>query len=347
MCPLIKMDDFDIQSLSYSKNEYACRLITSITPLIIEGFRSIFDESYSLCNSNQEQDKYLMTFQNLIARIPKWNPSVIEDEKKRIIEKSRMSYLEDLLSCVHIIQLKAMTNIRVGNKQKKIQIQIPKLGEFIHKCYIHSSRKIYKNVYLFEIGIPALQIQKNNRQLEIIVQECILQVIRDSIPIEEILKTYLDDTIEEHVEEEIKEEEIKEEDIKGGDIKGGDINGGDIKGGDIREKEILEEDINRHGTSDNIQSSLKFNDIDQMMDINNNEHIKNVPKTIDNLEEISKIRNDQRKYQESIDADDDFTPIKIMDTMGDQNVNIDFEDIYSPPLKLHPDFILDDIEVLG
>ena len=277
-----------------------------------------------------------MTFQNLIARIPKWNPSVIEDEKTRIIEKSRMSYLEDLLSCVHIIQLKAMTNIRVGNKQKKIQIQIPKLGEFIHKCYIHSSRKIYKNVYLFEVGIPALQIQKNNRQLEIIVQECILQVIRDSIPIEEILKTYLDDTIEEHVEEEIKEEEIKEPEIKESDIK-------EQEGG------IKEEDINRLNTSaDNIQSSLKFNDIDQMLDINNKEHVKNVPKTIDNLEEISKIRNEQRKYQESLETDDEFTPIKIMDTMIDQNMNLDFEDISpTPPLTLHSDFILDDIEVLG
>ena len=339
MCSLIKMDDFDIQSLSYSKNEYACRLITSITPLIIEGFKSIFDESYSLCNSNQESDKYLMTFQNLIARIPKWNPSVIEDEKKRIIEKSRMTYLEDLLSCVHIIQLKAMTNIRVGNKQKKIQIQIPKLGEFIHKCYIHSSRKIYKNVYLFEIGIPALQIQKNNRQLEIIVQECILQVIRDSIPIEEILKTYLDDTIEEHVEEEIKEEEIKEEEIKKDEIK--EQAQAQEQGLEVKEKE--------EPTALNNSSSIKFNDIDQVLDVHNKEHIKNVPKTIDNLEEISKIRNEQRKYEESLETDDDFSPIKIMDTIGDdQHGNIDFEDISPPrPLTLHSDFILDDIEVLG
>ena len=344
MCSLIKMDDFDIQSLSYSKNEYACRLITSITPLIIEGFKSIFDESYSLCNSNQESDKYLMTFQNLIARIPKWNPSVIEDEKKRIIEKSRMTYLEDLLSCVHIIQLKAMTNIRVGNKQKKIQIQIPKLGEFIHKCYIHSSRKIYKNVYLFEIGIPALQIQKNNRQLEIIVQECILQVIRDSIPIEEILKTYLDDTIEEHVEEEIKEEEIKEEEIKEEELKKDEIKEQKLEQEqeqDIKEKEYT--------PAFNNSSSIKFNDIDQVLDINNNEHIKNVPKTIDNLEEISKIRNEQRKYEESLESDNDFSPIKIMDTIGDDHhSNIDFEDISPPPpLSLHSDFILDDIEVLG
>ena len=35
------------------------------------------------------------------------------------------------------------------------------LDEFIHKTYINVARKIYKNVYLFEINIQPLQVQKN------------------------------------------------------------------------------------------------------------------------------------------------------------------------------------------
>ena len=69
---------------------------------------------------------------------------------------------------------------------------------------------MYTNVYLFEINIPALTIQKNNRQLEILVQESILNTIRDSIPVETILRAYMDETIEEDVVEEIKEKEVKE-----------------------------------------------------------------------------------------------------------------------------------------
>jgi hypothetical protein len=34
------------------------------------------------------------------------------------------------------------------------------------------SAKIYKNVYLFELNVPSLQIQRNNRELETIIQEC-------------------------------------------------------------------------------------------------------------------------------------------------------------------------------
>ena len=45
--------------------------------------------------------------------------NIIEEEKKRIIENSGCGYLEDLITCVHIIQLKALTCVRVGQKQKK------------------------------------------------------------------------------------------------------------------------------------------------------------------------------------------------------------------------------------
>jgi hypothetical protein len=131
---------------------------------------------------NDEASKYLMTFQNLLARIPKWNSVIIEEERKRIIERSGCNYLEDLITCVHIIQLKVLTCIRVGNKQKKIDISIPKLDHFIHKVYINTARKVYMNVYLFEKNISPLQIQKNHRELETIVEQCILNAIRESIP---------------------------------------------------------------------------------------------------------------------------------------------------------------------
>ena len=100
------MDDFNVSALHESKNEWGARLLTILTPLIVEGFKSIFDESLALCKTNNELDKYLMTFQNFISRIPKWNPSIIENEKKRICDKSGCSYLDDLITCVHIIQLK-------------------------------------------------------------------------------------------------------------------------------------------------------------------------------------------------------------------------------------------------
>jgi hypothetical protein len=58
-----------------------------------------------------------------------------------------------------------------------------------------------------------LQIQKNNRELEIIVKECILNTIRDNIPVENILKTYLDETLETDVEVEETREVIADNEL--------------------------------------------------------------------------------------------------------------------------------------
>jgi hypothetical protein len=207
------MDDYSVTSLYESKNEWASRLVNILTPLVQEGIRSIFDEAVKLCVGNKEQDKYLMTFQNLLSRVPKWNPNIIKDETARIKERSTCGYLEDLITCVHIIHLKCMTVMRVGNKQKKVDIKIPQLADFVHKIYVNTARKVYSNVYIFERGIQPLHTQRNNREFEIIVKECIYNTIRDNIPVEELIKMYLEDTIEDVVEVTENEEVINQEPI--------------------------------------------------------------------------------------------------------------------------------------
>ena len=205
------MDDFVLSNLHESKNEWCSRLVNIFTPVIIEGVKSIFIESWKMCMDNEEPGKYLMTFQNLISRVPKWNANIVEEERKRIIERSGCTYLEDLITCVHIIQLKVLTCVRVGNKQKKIDISIPNLDNFIHKAYIHVARKCYTNVYLFERNISPLLVQRNHRELEQLVQECILNTIRDSIPTEAIIRAYMDENVEQ--EEEVIIENISDESV--------------------------------------------------------------------------------------------------------------------------------------
>jgi len=306
------MDDFNVSALHESKNEWGSRLVTLLTPLIIDGYKSILDESLKLCKNNNEMDKYLMTFQNLISRIPKWNQQIIENERKRICEKSGCNYLEDLVTCVHIIQLKVLTAMRVGQKQKKININVPKLDDFIHKVYINVARKVYKNVYLFEINIQPLQIQKNHRELEIIVQECILNTLRESIPVEAILKAYMDESVEEDVVEEVKEEVIHEPII--------DTNN----------------EPQKHG------GGVSFNNIDYVKTENGISSV-NAPKSLDRLEEISVMRNEQRKKE--MEEDDDNSKLKITDEDFVLD-NLDIHNIEEPKLDLLPDLLIDEIEVL-
>jgi len=200
------MEDYTSNVLTDSKNEWSILLINYLTPHVIDGFRSIFNESVQLCEKSDELEKYLMTFQNLLSRIPKWNNEMIRIEKERIMALCNCTYLEDLMTCVHIIQLKILSCVRVGNESKKITIDIPDFGAFLHKVYINVARKLYSNIYLFEIDIPSLEIQKRNREFEVIVQICIMNTIRDSIPVETLLRQYIDESTEYEVKRESKPE---------------------------------------------------------------------------------------------------------------------------------------------
>jgi hypothetical protein len=350
------MDDFNVSSLHESKNEWGSRLLTILTPHIVDGLKSIFDEALKLCKDNNEMDKYLMTFQNFITRIPKWNPTIIETERKRIVEKSGCNYLEDLVTCVHIIQLKLLTAIRVGQKQRKIDVSIPKLDDFIHKIYINVARKVYKNVYLFEINIPPLQIQKHFRELEIIVQECILNTVRDSIPVESILQAYMDQTVEEDVVEEVKEQIIEQPTKKEEETQIIKEGGSEGKKEETVESttDSITENNNENELSKTLETTfieteksnhLSFNDVDYTRDENNNETTVEAPKNLDRLEQISVERNAQRKL-ETDDEDDGDSRIKIMD----EDIKLDSLDVHNieePDINLIPDLLLDDIEVLA
>ena len=298
------MDDFVISNLHESRNEWCSRLVSIFSPLVIEGVKSIFNEAWKMCVDTDEVGKYLMTFQNLLSRVHKWNSVIVEEERKRIIERSGCNYLEDLITCVHIIQLKVLTCIRVGNKQKKIDISIPKLDHFIHKVYIHVARKVYTNVYLFEKNITPLQMQKNARELETIVQECILTAIRESIPTEAIIRAYMDESVE-------QEEEVFIENIKEPVIEQTSENKDEKK--DENKEEKKEEDDTvlpvvpsvKNIDDEKVVTRLTFNDFDSVL--NNDDQVESVeaPKTIERLEEISTSRALQRKLEEEAEEDED------------------------------------------
>ena len=75
---------------------------------------------------------------------------------------------------------------------------------------------------------------------------------------------------------------------------------------------------------------------------NGKEELVEAPKTIERLEEISALRNMQRKMEE----EDDDEKLKI----SNEDVSLDILDVHTinpPEVKLDTDFLLDDIEILS
>ena len=199
--------------------------------------------------------------------------------------------------------------------------------------------------------------------MEIIVQECILNTIRESIPVESILRAYMDETIEETFEEEIKEQIVEQppilmEDIEAERLKDKNHNENITLKTTEKENTVISKlesddgynpikniDIVFPTLKEDTSNHLSFNDFDMVKDENNIERNVLASKDIDRLEQISNLRNEQRKKDEMNDEDDEDEKINITD----QHVNLDTLDIHNihePGMNLGDTSFLNDVEIL-
>jgi len=287
------MDDSNLLNLSESQHEWAVSLVRLMQPCIYEGIATMFKEADDLCTKAEEPEKYLMTFQNFLSRIPKWNDEIISTETKRIIEKSKCTYLEDLLTCVHITHLKILSTVRTSKTQKKVEIDIPKLNKFIHNVYINVARDLYSNIYLFNKNVQPLVFQQNRSEVMKYIKEAILNAVRDSIPIEKLLRAYLDETTDLLKEEKIKEEKQPEP-------------------SEVKEPPKIEEPVKKN---------LSFSDNDFAISVDNQLETIHAPKDESRLDELATIRNTERKKMEALEEEED--KLKI----SDEPVSIAFDTI--------------------
>ena len=238
--------------------------------------------------------------------------------------------------------------MRVGNQQKKVDINVPSLNDFVHKVYINTARKIYTNIYLFEKNVGPLQIQKHNRELEMIVREQILNSIRENIPVENILKVYLDETIENDVQVEESEEIISTEPIEE-EVATDDKTDGDVDEDDSNkevEEEIKIDPLEGLGDiSDNSKETdrIQFNDIDKAIGTDNKIEDIAAPKTVERLEQISQERAKARNNEEDDEEEED-DRIKIGEKI--KLTDIDVHDLEKPKETNKVPIGLDEIEIL-
>ena len=293
------MDDTNIVNLSESQHEWAVRLVRLVSPPIYEGIMTMFKEADTLCTQSEEPEKYLMTFQNFLSRVPKWNDEIITTEVTRIIEKSKCTYLEDLLTCVHITHLKILSTVRTSKTQKKVEIDIPKLNKFIHNVYIHIARELYSNVYLFNKEVQPLVFQQNRNEIIKCIKESILNAVRDSIPVDKLLRAYLDETTDLLKEEKVKEEKPEE-----------------------KEKE-KEKDSKK---------SLSFSDNDMAITVDNEHETIHAPKDEETLEKKLVERHEARKAAEAEEEEED--KIKFIDDAVPIVLDTVCLDPIEPPIQI-------------
>ena len=213
----------DIGTSVFSEGGLLCTKI--LTHQILSPFHRFFIDTFAKALEEEPNNrKVLSYFQDLLSQIPEWNIDKVERETTKIITESHCDYMEDIVTAVFVAHVKLLTALRLSNKNKKVQITVPKLNHFIHRSLTECGRLLWSSVFLFQNDITSIEKQKNHRQIENLIKDGIQHAINGLLPIKSILKDSIPDDDEDDEEEaeneaeesksKVEEEEVKNEETK-------------------------------------------------------------------------------------------------------------------------------------
>ena len=163
-----------------------------LIPHVADGLWSIYENAKTACERNRQPEQTIMTFQNLLTRIPQWDDETLAKEVERISIASKCDYIDDLLLGVFVSYIRAFASLQqVENTHVDIHFDRPSVNKFVHVLYKSAARSSWSNAYLFKtIGVPAEQQARNRRDIETMIGSSLNEVIDSFIPWKEISRAY-------------------------------------------------------------------------------------------------------------------------------------------------------------
>ena len=174
------MDNLNI--MVEAKKEYMGQLYLIMCPPMIEVFQDMYDEATKLSKGR----KTLIMFQKLLKEVPNWSNAMSKQHSDNIA--NRCAWFNDLVAAVFVACTKILSAVRLKADNKKISLKLPTNEVFIQTCYNNIAKDLYKDPYVFhEEQSEYARDDELTRRFSV----CIEATIKELIPVQEILQTYM------------------------------------------------------------------------------------------------------------------------------------------------------------
>ena len=165
-----------------AKKEYMGQLYLIMCPHMIEVFQDMYDEATKLSKGR----KTLIMFQKLLKEVPNWSNAMSKQHTDNIA--NRCAWFNDLLAAVFVASTKILSAVRLKADNKKISLKLPSNEVFIQTCYNNVAKDLYKDPYVFhEEQSEYARDEDLSRRFSL----CIEATVKELIPVQEILQTYM------------------------------------------------------------------------------------------------------------------------------------------------------------
>ena len=165
-----------------AKKEYIGQLCTVMCPPMIEVFAEMYEEASSMSKGR----KVLIMYQKLLKEVPNWSNAMSKKHTDNIA--SRCAWFNDLLAAVFVACTKILSSVRLNADNKKIALKLPSNEVFIQTCYNNVAKDLYKDPYIFH---EEQSEHIRDEQLKARFCKCIEATVKELIPVQQILQTYM------------------------------------------------------------------------------------------------------------------------------------------------------------
>lgn len=178
---------------SDARAEYTKQLCMFLVPAYFQFYIELLEKAKQ--SMSAEPKRILWQFQTYLNEIHDWNMEKVNHEINTIYTNCGCDYMEDLLTAVFVAHTKVLTAIRLSANNKKVEINVPKVEHFLFKVLCETAKLLWSSTYLFRDGIPGMERQQNYRNIEQILNEGILQAVRNLVPVKSILKDFMNQDV--------------------------------------------------------------------------------------------------------------------------------------------------------
>ncbi len=175
----------DATVLVAAKEMYTQQLKKYLSPLIFQFYVELYENGVEEEKKESKYQNDLMKFQASLCNIPYWNQSILEKETTKIL--SKVDFLMRLVAAIFLTYVKILASVRMGGNNKNIRVRIPTSDIFVHTVFCKSAEIIYYKPY----SIRNHKIREDKENIMEMINTGIDDSINSMIPLENILKEYL------------------------------------------------------------------------------------------------------------------------------------------------------------
>jgi len=201
--------EVQIALLLDNKHEYTEHVCDHLSEVLVKSFQELYDKAYKSPLGRNKGS--LEAFQYECEQVVSWNAELVAMLFKKIKNPS----FSKLLKLVFMTYIKAILAQHGLRLEGRLQVRIPGAEHFVHKCAIEMARSLWKRPYLYYHKVRSLERQRNLHECDLIARKAIRIVLRQSIPMEQILQEIeMNNISETESEVETLSKESSEEDFK-------------------------------------------------------------------------------------------------------------------------------------